>query len=68
MHNSMPLEGDGRNELLITDITFEWLHSSVSAHVRLQLQLSAECLVTFITFKRFVTCMHSLEETSHCSV
>lgn len=60
MHNGMSLEGDSRNELLITDVTSEWLHSSVSSHVRLQLQLSTECLVTLVTFEGFVSCMYCL--------
>jgi len=60
MDNGVPLEGDSGYELLITDVTFEWLHSRVSPHVGLQLQLSAECFVTLITFEGFVTCMHCL--------
>lgn len=35
MHNGMTLECDSGYELLITEVTFERLHSSVSSHVRL---------------------------------
>ncbi len=37
MHNGMSLEGNSGYELLITDVTSEWFHSSVSPHVGLQL-------------------------------
>ena len=61
MHNGMSLKGDCGYELLLTDVTFKWFHSCVSSHVRLQLKLSTECLVTLNTFKRFVPCMHRLQ-------
>ena len=62
MYNGMTLEGDCRDELLVADVTLERLHPSVSSHVRLQLQLSAERLVALIAFKRFVSGVHGLQK------
>lgn len=62
MHNGMSLECDSGYELLVTDVASERLHSSVSPHVRLQLELGTECLVALITFEGFVSRMHCLQK------
>ena len=66
MHNSMTLEGNSRDELFATNVTFEWLHSSVPSHVRLQLQLCAKSFLTFITFEGLVSCVYSLWDMILC--
>lgn len=61
MHNSMTLECDSGYELLVTEVAFERLHPSMSPHVRLQLKLGTECLVTLITFEGFVSSVYCLQ-------
>ena len=62
MHNGMTLECDSGYELLVTEVAFERLHSSVSPHMRLQLKLGTECLITLITFEGFVSSMYCLQK------
>lgn len=61
MHNCMTLECDSGYELLVTEVAFERLHPSMSPHVRLQLKLGTECLVTLITFEGFVSSVYCLQ-------
>ena len=67
MHNGMSLECDSGYELLVTYVTSERLHSSMSPHVRLQLELGTECLVTLITFEGFVSRVHCLQKQKEVS-
>ena len=62
VNNGMTLERDSGYELLVTDVASEWLYSSMSPHVRLQLELCTECLVTLITFEGFVSSMYGLRK------
>ena len=65
MHNGMTLECDSGYELLVTEVAFEGLHTSMSPHVRLQLKLRTERLVALITFEGFVSSMHCLQKQNY---